>query len=607
MVVAGQRVEAPGGAAGRDPTAARRQDRRWVGLAMVLVLLPIVATLVGLIGDAWHPSGDRALEVVRMGEVGGGHTPLTGAWSRFDWDHPGPLLFWLVAPFTWVFGLMGALIGVGVANAAALAGSLVVAHRRGGREATVLVAVVLLALCAGLGNDLLIDPWNPWVAVLPFFTYMLLAWSIADLDLRVLPYMVVVGTFAVQAHVGYAALVVGIGACAGLLAWWSATSRGTVTEPVEARPRVTGVRRTVLISIAVGVGLWLPPIIQQITGDHGNLGELLAYARDPGEPFAGWRTAWGIMGTEVGFPGGWLAGGDDGFFGTTTSSAVPAMLLLLMTAAVGWAATRRGSPSAGRLATLALLATGLGVVSTARITGPMWNYVMRWWWVIAAVVWLSVAWSTWSLVRHTRARTVIVGASLAAGAILSITLVWRGTSVRLPEEIHSAAVAELADELDQSLDEDARYLLDWVDRRDWGGVGMGLFLDLRRRGLSVSVPQGESSAFDPWHTARADQVDSRLVVVASDDLLSAAVPPPDAMLVAQHDPLSARQRARSEMLRRDILRAAGIGNGASPERSEAVFERAMLGLEGVDRAMVDELLALRQRGSAYSVFVVPEA
>ena len=529
-----------------------------------------------------------------------------GPGHGFDWDHPGPLLFWLVAPFTWVFGPMGALIGVGVANAAALVGSLVVARRRGGREATILVAVVLLALCAGLGNDLLIDVWNPWVAVLPFFTYMLMAWSIADLDLRVLPYMVVVGTFAVQAHVGYAALVVGIGACAGLLAWWSATTRASATGPVGAQPRVTGVRRTVLISVAVGVGLWLPPIIQQITGDHGNLGELVAYALDPVEPFAGWPTAWGIMGTELGFPGAWLAGGDDGFFGTATSSAVPALMLVLLTAVLGWAATRRGVPSAGRLATLAILATGLGVVSTARITGPIWNYVMRWWWVIAAVMWLSVAWSTWSLVRQTRARTVIVGASLAVGAILSITLAWRGTSVRLPEELHAAAVAELRDELDQSLDRDVRYLLEWVDRRGWGGVGQGLFLDLRRRGFSVSVPESESPAFDPWHIARADQVDARVLVFGSEDLLSGALPPPDATLVAQHDPLSPRQRARSDMLRRDILRAAGIGDDASPENSEAVLARAMLGLEGVDQAMVDEFVALRQRGEAYSVFVVPE-
>ena len=229
---------------------------------------------------------------------------------------------------------------------------------------------------------------------------------------------------------------------------------------------------------------------------------------------------------------------------------------------------------------------------------------MRWWWVIAAVMWLSVAWSTWSLVRQTRARTVIVGASLAVGAILSITLAWRGTSVRLPEELHAAAVAELRDELDQSLDRDVRYLLEWVDRRGWGGVGQGLFLDLRRRGFSVSVPESESPAFDPWHMARADQVDARVLVFGSEDLLSGTLPPPDATLVAQHDPLSPRQRARSDMLRRDILRAAGIGDDASPENSEAVLARAMLGLEGVDQAMVDEFVAAP--AEAYSVFVVPE-
>ena len=84
---------------------------------------------------------------------------------------------------------------------------------------TALVAVVLLVLTLANDTDLFVNPWNPWVAVLPFFTYLLLAWSLADGDIVVLPWLVGVGTFIIQAHVGYAPLVVAAGIISALMAW----------------------------------------------------------------------------------------------------------------------------------------------------------------------------------------------------------------------------------------------------------------------------------------------------------------------------------------------------------------------------------------------------
>ena len=154
----------------------------------------------------------------------------------------------------------------------------------------------------------------------------------------------------------------------------------------------------------VAAVLWIPPVLQQLFGADGNLTAILRFVRNPTEPAVGWRTAWGILGTELGFPGAWLGGRELDVFGVRTSSTVPAVVLLLATAALGAAAWRIGAASAGRLATLALIASGLGVASGARVTGAVGSYLVRWWWVIAAVVWLSVSWSIWSLLSRSRVR-----------------------------------------------------------------------------------------------------------------------------------------------------------------------------------------------------------
>ena len=221
-----------------SPVRARRMrlhgDDRWILAVALLVLAPLVVMLINLVGTHWFPASDQALEVLRIGDVGGRRTPLVGVQSRFGWDHPGPLLFWWSAPFRWVFGNTGVLFGIGLLNGAAITGSVLVARRRGGLPLVVAFAVVFLALLQGLGIDLLVDPWNPWVAVVPFLLYLLLAWSLAERDYALLPWLVAVGTFLVQTHVGYAPLVGGITVVAiALAAFGHIRGRGSV-DTVDA-------------------------------------------------------------------------------------------------------------------------------------------------------------------------------------------------------------------------------------------------------------------------------------------------------------------------------------------------------------------------------------
>ncbi|HEX5095126.1 MAG TPA: hypothetical protein VFX21_03900, partial [Acidimicrobiia bacterium] len=195
-------------------THARGRAGLVIALVIGLVIVPVAVAFVALWGADWKPASDIAVEVLRVRDVGGRHTPFTGVQSRFGWDHPGPMLFWYLAPWYRLFGTTGVMYAVGALNIAALVGALVVARRRGGVLLMALVGIVALLLVRSLTLDLLVDPWNPWVAVLPFLLFVLLAWSVAERDRGALVWLVAVGTFLVQTHVGYALLFVGAGAAA---------------------------------------------------------------------------------------------------------------------------------------------------------------------------------------------------------------------------------------------------------------------------------------------------------------------------------------------------------------------------------------------------------
>ena len=593
------------GAVGSETSGARAAlwARGSLGFAAVvaLVLLPLAVVLVAMAGASWHPASDLAVEVMRIGEVGGRHTPLVGAHSRYGWDHPGPLLFWALAPFRWVLGTKGVLAGVVVLNALAVVGALLIARRRGGLPLVVLVGSALLTLTWALGPSLLADPWNPWVAVLPFFTFVLLSWDLADGELRALPWLVGVGTFLVQTHLGYTPLVLGLGVAAALLAR-GALRHGDAADRAVAPATV---RRSLLAALVVATVLWIPPVLQQLFGAEGNLTAILDFVRHPSEPAVGWRFAWGIFGTELGFPGAWLNGRELDAFGVRTSSTVPALILLAAMATLGVVAWRRAAASAGRLATLVVIAAGLGVVSGARVTGAVGSYLVRWWWVIAAVVWLSISWSIWSMVSRTRARGALAVVAVAALIGLGGVMVGRAVMAHVPGERDSVAIGQLGDQIAGALGDDGAYVVDWTDARDWGAIGQGVFVDLERRGLAVHAASRFAPVFGSWRTAPVHTGDGLIVIVGADDLARGFEAPPGAIVIARYEPLTARELRRVETLQQQIQ--AGMGSTAAPEwtLADTVFGRQVLQDRGAPPDLVAELSKLRARGSAYTVFLQP--
>src|SRR5262249_14357092 len=159
-------------------------------------------------------------------------------------------------------------------NALAIAGVILVAHRRGGLTLAALAGLMVALLVRSLGVSLIVDIWNPLAAFFPFVLFLMLAWAVLCRDWLMLPIAVFVGSCVVQIHAGYLPLVV------PLLLFVSVFAAVALVR--SRRPR------WLVAAGVVALVVWLPPLVQQVASPNGNLQALFSYIRRPGEATAGW-------------------------------------------------------------------------------------------------------------------------------------------------------------------------------------------------------------------------------------------------------------------------------------------------------------------------------
>lgn len=307
-----------------------------------VVLCPLLLVAVTRWGSDWLPLQDFAIIDIRVREVWSSDIPLTGAWSRVGWSHPGPLFYWLLAFPSGLssFAPWSLIVGGALLQMVAVLGCARVAWLRGGLPLTGLVLAAVSLTFVATGPRTLVEPWNPNVALPFFLLFVLLIWSTAVGDVGKMPWAAVVGSFLVQCHIGYLPLVA---ASALWLAWNLA--RGSRAGAGGSRPDV--VLRSAAVSAALAVILWLPVAVDQLFG-IGNLGRIAAYFTTTDEETAGLRTGAGLYADQFRLPPPWL-GGSDGTDSLTTQ-AVPASLwwpcvpVLVLVAAAAPAARSRSRP-----------------------------------------------------------------------------------------------------------------------------------------------------------------------------------------------------------------------------------------------------------------------
>jgi len=641
-----------------DELIPARTDRRELLLRIAIVVVaaaPALAATLSVIGVHWVPGGDQAIEVLRISDVGGPYTPMVGPWSRWGWAHPGPALFWLLAPTQHLFGNDGVLLACGLLSTASAAGIAAVAIRRGGTVLGAITALGVVGFLGGMGLSTAVDPWNPYVALLPFLLFVLLVWSVVCDDLVMAPVAAVVGSFCVQAHVGFLPLVGGLSALAFVavavrhLRAHRAAPEGGMGDPGEPAvvdasgvdtpdtdtpdtdtPDTDGsrsdtgsggllaaVRRhrllsTFLATVVAGGLMWLAPLWDQLFGS-GNLSALLSYARSPESDTAGWSKAFGIMSGQLRLPAPWMGANEASAAGLTLTAGwawgVGAVLLLVVATVV---AVRRRHVDVAILDGIAVAAIGLAVLSTARMTGFVAPYMTQWWWIVSFVALLALVWTVVSLLDLADARALAVGA-LGVAVVVGGFVVVRDVPVDPPVPTLSRALSELVGPTAAALDRDGRYVVHTVDERNWGGAGPGLQLALEQLGYHVFV--GPTDLTDIQYGARRvlepAAGDGVITIVGLDSMGNGWVPPDGVRELARYDPLSPAERREFDESQASMHErmSAALGSEA-PEGvlSMDSLHHAMLArASGVSQAEIDRMKELQAPGSGFAVFLSPPA
>jgi hypothetical protein len=542
------REDLPGGSTSHETTWLL-----WVLVA--LAAAPVVVTTISAASQPWLPTSDNAILLLRTLDVPE-RMPLTGAYSRYGFDHPGPMQFYVLSPFLHAIGPRGMLVGSGMVAAASVAGSVVVAWRRGGPPLALLCAGVLLVLTQSLGSDL-VDPWNPLTPVLPFFALALLAWSVTCRDWWALPFTIIAASFAAQAHLAYIPLA---GALAATAVGWALVDRWKARRaptPVAWQPVSNSV---LLVTLAVGVLAWAGPLVDQVRPGGGNLWEITHYfvtgddeADDSyfaGTERAGWGRAAEIVALELSLPAPWMGAHESLDFSTGSVEGAPAWRSVVPAAL--WAAAtgiawRRRAFAAVRLQFITGGLALIGFTAVSRITGGTYPYLIRWSWAIGALIVLS---ALWSLVAGSAVERVaraplparLVSGAVAAGATLAC-LSLAGTEA--PEPDLAEATRVVVDPVHEAVRDRGRVELDPGPLWEPAAIGTGLLAELERRGVDVTVVDTPLNRLTlrPERTAAEGEADIRVIVAPDTESVPAGAP-----VVAAHDPLSPDDRAELDEL-----------------------------------------------------------
>jgi hypothetical protein len=385
---------------------------------------------------------------------------------------------------------IGLLLGALLINGAAILGMAAIARRRGGTPLMLLTLLGCGLAVRSLRPDFLSAPWNVWIAVLPFGLLVFLTWEMIGGSAWALPAAAFVASFCIQTHVGYALLA------APLLLLGTSCLVAQSYRRRQAGGR-RGVRRDRLLPAALGATgvlglLWLPPVLQQLTADHGNLGKIVAYFLDDSDNKAhSFAEGWRMMSHQFGVPPEWI----NGHRSLAPFSSEPVSLhhaalpvLLLPFVGVAFALWHRRDKNALWLTATVGLTLGLGVVWVARTLGPVYDYRLGWIWVVTMLAFVATVWGAWRLVEERV--SPIIKRSLGAAcvvALCAITLVNALDAAKTPGDGYSPQIATLARQTTSALPRGSGEVIVRCSGDEGCIYSASLLLWLERRGIDARV------------------------------------------------------------------------------------------------------------------------
>jgi len=538
---------------------------RFAAVALGVTLFPLVVSAIALVvkvGGDYAAGSDIGLTELRTLDVGR-HPVLLGPYSRDGWNHPGPALFYALALPYRLAGShsIGLALGALLINALAIAGMALVARRVAGVPCMLLTLVGCAVLLRSLGPVFLRNPWNPYIAVLPFGLLVFLAWAMTCGRAWALPTGAGVASFCIQTHIGYAPIAVPLLAC-GAASLVVLTVRRSGDALDERRRRSHALIRASMVAAAVLIVMWLPAVIQQFVDSPGNLTEVVRYFDHPSAPSHSFAEGYRAVSGQFELTPQWLTGNLDvtPFTGEPYllySTSLPLLLIPLGLAL--WAFRHWRYSEANRLGLVLLVALIVGVFSIRQIIGPAYAYRLQWTWFLGTLAFIVVLWAAWTLIsRQIRApdggQRVLPAVTLSALVVFSGVNSVSATRAGTPQDDMSSALNELGPAVEAALPKGGGDVL-VVSTPVGSGYQPGLVRYLEGRGIAIRVDRSVEDAYGSHRVHRADTPLRAALTIAADEDFDERVTAPYLRLVAYWGTRTPEER-KPLVIRRAELQAA---------------------------------------------------
>jgi hypothetical protein len=470
---------------------------------------------------AFAPAGDIAL--IETYTIHATHGELLlGPYSRYGWNHPGPLYFYVQAPFYVMSGYRSAGLAAGALaiNLSALGIMVWVCFYAAGPGFLPIGITAASAVFASRALDMLASQWNPHVLVMPTMAIVVVAAAIAAGWFRLLPVLAALASFVVQTHLGLGPAVIAVSGAATAMLIVRAAMIRSGESAVRVWPILAGTLGVLLV-------LWMLPLAQEVSQPDGNLTKLWMFfgageAR-PGQP---WRISFRTWADMISAMPRWdvhVGWGNRYRPHTGPWSQAWAIGETIVVAAIAAWAVLRKEPFRAALATMTLIASLVGLWSITRIDDETYDHLVFW---LAGIGALQLGLIADGLIGLVPRANRPIPARLAAAACVVLFGVATAEGVQglrvivsrsFRPGLEQLSARRLADWIEPTLKAKVDRPLVTIDQPVWG-IAAGVLLQLRKHQIPFSVEEGWSFMFGPGARSSGSRRDVDKLIFAGPEL-----------------------------------------------------------------------------------------
>jgi hypothetical protein len=253
----------------------KKNDYYFLALLLFISLFVLFFSIAGEGSRDFFLLGDDATLETRVINAGR-EVQYLGPYSRFGWNHPGPLYFYILLPFYQLFsmGTQSLYVGATFINIISVLVLLFFIYKSGNNYFFFFIAFFFsLYIFCFLGLHVFRNIWNPHITILPFAAFIFISVHLSRGHIKALPLSILFSSFTIQTHIAYTPVI---------LAIFLVSISFYIRERLHLHQKLklllsTKVLKILGISAGLFILLWILPVLETLKNPPGNLIKLIYY------------------------------------------------------------------------------------------------------------------------------------------------------------------------------------------------------------------------------------------------------------------------------------------------------------------------------------------